>query len=83
MVGRKDTSGNTLGWTVVWTNGLRPPSLSTTTWSGQLQFNDQGDPTILTTWLLTSQTIAVDNWKSTTVGKDNFVPYIPSSKAEL
>ena len=54
LTGRQDTDGNTIGWTVNWQNStLNAHSVST--WSGQLQYTPSGDPTILTTWLLTSE----------------------------
>jgi len=77
LTGRRDTDGNTIGWTVNWQNGFRNAH-SVTTWSGQLQQKSFGDPMILTTWLLTTQTEAGDNWDSTKVGKDEF-----STKAAL
>ena len=49
-------------------------AMSTCTWSGQRQLssNDMPAPVILTTWLLTSQTDAKDNWKSTLTNQDTF-----------
>ena len=71
LTGRQDTDGNTIGWTVNWQiSTLNAHSVST--WSGQLQYTPSGDPTILTTWLFTSQTDPKDNWESTQVGFDVF-----------
>lgn len=46
-------------------------SKSVCTWSGQYQEID-GEPKIITTWLLTSQTEPKDNWSSVQVNKDIF-----------
>jgi|GEM_PF-3244491 Avidin family. len=64
LVGR--TNLPSLGFVVSWTNDLSKCS-SVTAWSGQLQ-KDQ----IVTTWLLTAQTVASNNWRSTTVNQDVF-----------
>ena len=61
LTGRQDTEGKTLGWTVNWKNSKRNAH-SVTTWSGQIQYLPNGDPVIITTWLLTSQTQPDDNW---------------------
>ena len=78
LVGRTDTDGNTVGWTVVWTNRYHNAH-STTTWSGQFQADPVGSPVILTTWLLTTQTTPSDNWDSTNVGFDYFTKAPPSA----
>ena len=82
LTGRKDTAGNTLGWTVNWENSdLNAHSV--TTWSGQLQLNEGLEYyDILTTWLLTSQTIPEDNWESTQVGFDYFTQNPPSEQTK-
>ncbi|CAI8021690.1 Streptavidin-V2 [Geodia barretti] len=71
LTGRQDTAGKTLGWTVNWQNSTLNAH-SGTTWSGQIQFLPDGDPVIITTWLLTAQTKPEDNWESTMVGFDHF-----------
>ena len=71
LTGRKDTDGNSIGWTVSWQNSNNNAH-SVTTWSGQFQLQSFGDPIILTTWLLTSQTTPDDDWESTQVGFDHF-----------
>ena len=81
LTGRQDTDGNILGWTVNWQNSTLN-ALSVTTWSGQLQYTARGDPTILTTWLLTSQTDPKDNWGSTQVGFDVFSQTEPSPETK-
>ena len=66
LSGRYDAEGRTLGWAVSWLNQYHhsdPPS--TTTWSGQYQIIESGQPEILTTWLLTIQTTPDFNWNST------------------
>ena len=72
LTGRYDTASDTptLGWTVTWLNDYNDAD-STTTWSGQYQEPD-GAPTLLTQWLLTSETDPDDNWQSTLVGSDVF-----------
>ena len=62
LTGRRNTEGNTIGWTVNWQNKFLNAH-SVTTWSGQLQLSPCGDPMILTTWLLTTQTEPEKNWK--------------------
>ena len=78
LVGRYDTASDspTLGWTVSYQNQYENAH-STCTWSGQHQCVS-GTPTLLTTWLLTSQTEPSDNWKSTDVGFDVFTPRSPN-----
>ena len=83
LSGRYDasTEGKTLGWAVSWLNQYHhshPPS--TTTWSGQYQINESGQPEILTTWLLTIQTTPDFNWNSTNVGFDTFTRSMPSEE---
>ena len=82
LTGRQDTDGKTLGWTVNWQNQNPKPVHSVTTWSGQLQYTPSGDPTIITTWLLTSQTDPKDNWGSTQVGFDVFSQTDPSPETK-
>ena len=74
LVGRYDTASDspTFGWTVSYQNQYENAH-STATWSGQYQCVS-GTPTLLTTWLLTSQTEPSDNWKSTNVGVNVFTP---------
>ena len=80
LTGRRDTDGNTIGWTVNWQNAdLNVHSV--TTWSGQLQKLPFGDPMILTTWLLTAQTEPAEDWDSTKVGKDEFFTEQPSQES--
>ena len=77
MVGRANTEGNTVGWTVVFKNQYLNAH-STATWSGQFQTDKSGNDVILTTWLLTTQTTPPDNWRSTRVGFDYFTNLIPN-----
>jgi hypothetical protein len=83
LTGRYDTASATgtptLGWTVTWKNSFKNAH-STTTWSGQYQHGPSGTPTLLTKWLLTSETKPADNWRSTLVGSDVFTPSPESSK---
>ena len=46
-------------------------SKSVCTWSGQYQEID-GEPKIITTWLLTRSTKPKDNWESVRVNKNTF-----------
>ena len=80
LTGRRNTEGNTIGWTVNWQNKFLNAH-SVTTWSGQLQLSPCGDPMILTTWLLTTQTEPEKNWKSTQVGQDQFFTKQPSQES--
>ena len=59
-----------LGFVVVWQNEHKD-SNSVTSWSGQAQEID-GEDVITTTWLLTSETEADEDWQSTLIGKDVF-----------
>ena len=71
LTGCLDTAGSTVGWIVNWQNE-KMNAHSVTAWSGQLQTTSMGEPIILTTWLLTSQTSPEKNWESTQVGFDHF-----------
>ncbi len=68
--------------TVQWINQDFGNSKSTTTWSGQRYIID-GNPTIYTTWLLTSEQVIGNNWKSTLIGKDEFTKISNSPEKEL
>jgi avidin family protein len=73
FVGRLDSdprASTGLGWTVSWENE-KLNAHSVTTWSGQYRVVD-GDEFIATTWLLTREGTADDEWESTLVGKDLF-----------
>ena len=78
LIGRKDTVGNTIGWTVNWQNDHPLNVHSVTTWSGQYQMTSGGDEVILTTWLLTSQKTPDEIWESTLIGFDHFTQTPPS-----
>ena len=86
LTGRRDLDGKTTGWTVNWQNSHKNAH-SVTTWSGQYQFTSIGEPVIVTTWLLTSQTTPDDDWESTLVGFDRFTQSPPlqetTEKAKL
>ena len=68
--GRYQVGGTTLGWAVSYYGG---EFHSTAAWSGQVQFK-AGSPIIYTTWVLTRTTKPEENWNSTNVGFDTFVP---------
>ncbi len=68
LVGR--TNLPSLGFVVSWTNDSSKCS-SVTAWSGQLQ-TVRGENQIVTTWLLTAQTVPRNNWQSTTINQDIF-----------
>ena len=73
-------SGGTIGWSVSFNNTKHGNSKSTTTWSGQRQLTLGGSPIILTTWLLTSQTISSNNWESTLTNQDLFQRIFPADE---
>ena len=74
LLGRFDTAGQTLGWVVSWQNQyLKSHLYSTTSWSGQAQYDPTiSDYVILTNWLLTVETSPENDWNSTNVGHDTF-----------
>ena len=80
LCGRFDTTGQTLGWVVSWQNqNLYSPS--TTSWSGQVQYDPTiRDYVILTNWLLTVQTSPENDWNSTNIGHDTFKRLLPSKE---
>lgn len=59
-----------VGFVVAWDNQYGS-SHSVTAWSGQWQMIN-GQETITTMWLLTSETDASQDWQSTLIGKDAF-----------
>ncbi|HWH08341.1 MAG TPA: avidin/streptavidin family protein [Candidatus Thermoplasmatota archaeon] len=65
----------TLGFVVAWQNSFGSLR-STTAWSGQYQ-NQSGVESLVTTWLLTSDTTPDQNWASTLVGQDVFTRQPP------
>jgi len=70
--------GISLGWVVTYHNNYNNAH-STATWSGQY-FNDSGDETILTHWLLTRSTLPGPKnvWNSTNLGTDTFTRCEPT-----
>ncbi len=80
LTGRYDPSQSppTIGWVVQWVNQHKQVN-SVTAWSGQLMLVDNV-PTILTTWLLTQQTIPQDEWESTLIDQDVFTPNKPTDE---
>ena len=76
LTGRRDTEGLTMGWTVNWQNKYMNAH-SVTTWSGQFS----REPSIVTTWLLTTQTSPEDSWESTQVGFDVFTLSPPTKES--
>ena len=80
LLGRFDTTGRTLGWVVSWQNQYLN-SHSTTSWSGQAQYDPTiSDFVILTNWLLTEETSREDEWNSTNIGHDTFKRQQPSKE---
>jgi hypothetical protein len=74
LVGRTETgaeASQSIAFVVCWQNDAGN-SDSCTAWSGQLQPDANGNDSIATTWLLTADTSAGDNWNSTLVGQDFF-----------
>jgi Avidin family len=59
-----------IGWAVLWRNADRN-SHSVTTWSGQYQVIN-GEEHILALWLMATETIVGEDWKSMLVGADTF-----------
>lgn len=80
LVGRynPNQSPPTIGWVVQWTNASKQNN-SVTSWSGQIMEIDN-IPTILTTWLLTQQTKPEDEWESTLIDQDVFIPNKPTDE---
>ena len=72
LLGRFDTAGQTLGWVVSWQNQYQNAH-STTSWSGQVQYDSTiNDFVIVTNWVLTVQTSPTNDWNSTNIGHDTF-----------
>jgi len=74
VVGRTETGAQgsqSVAFAVCWQNDSGS-SRSCTAWSGQLQVDRNGKESIVTTWLLTGDTAAAGDWKSTVVGQDLF-----------
>ena len=67
-------SPQTIGWVVAWSKVN-----AVTSWSGQIMMINN-IPTIITTWLLTSQTSESDEWESTLTDQDVFTPNPPSEE---
>ena len=80
LVGGVDTEpsnqGQAIGFAVAWVNAYGSAN-SVTTWSGQWQLVD-GEETITTMWLLTTETDTPFDWNATLVGKDVFTRYQPA-----
>jgi hypothetical protein len=70
------TPNQAVGFVVAWENEFGS-SHSATAWSGQWQLIN-GQETITTMWLLTSETDPTQDWQSTLVGKDVFTRTQPS-----
>lgn len=74
LIGQVDTDNDqsqAIGFVVIWNNSYGS-SDSVTAWSGQAQIIN-GNDTIVTTWLLTSETDVDDDWHSTIINKDIFL----------
>ena len=84
LIGTYDKDGTessgTIGWAVTYNNAEEGNSKSTATWSGQRQLGGDGNPVILTTWLLTSQSIPSKNWESTLTNQDYFFRSFPKDE---
>ena len=65
---------STIGWAVAWSKVN-----ATTSWSGQIILINN-IPTIVTTWLLTSQTSETDEWESTLTDQDVFTTTPPTEE---
>ena len=80
LSGRFNNEGHSLGWAVTYKNQYENAH-STAAWSGQIQVNPGiQQPIILTTWLLTSETLPSDDWASTQVGFDTFMQKEPTKE---
>ncbi len=79
LVGMVDAVDSTpsVAFCVVW-QAAGIDAQAVTAWGGQLQVQSDGTDVIVTTWLLTMETISSENWKSTLVGKDMFTRTQPS-----
>ena len=73
-------SGGTIGWSVTYNNVENGNSESTATWSGQRQLASDCSPVIYTTWLLTTQSVPSNNWKSTLTNQDLFQRKLPKDE---
>ena len=63
--------GAAFAFSVVWRTGI-----STTVWTGQCLVREDGQETLLTSWLLRSSVnTCIDKWKSTMIGRDTFTRY--------
>ena len=74
IVGRTETGthgSQSVAFVVCWQNASGS-SASCTSWSGQLQQDANQQESIVTSWLLTTDTDVGDDWKSTFVGQDVF-----------
>jgi hypothetical protein len=76
LSGRTNEDNTVLGFSVAWQNSYGD-SESVTAWSGEYHSDED---VIVTTWLLTVQTDEVNDWKSTTVGKDVFQRQAPTER---
>jgi Avidin family len=83
LVGRtggSQANKETLGFIVLWQNEKRDTD-SVTVWTGELLADAEGNERIETMWLLTCETSAKDEWRSTITGKDIFTRDPPSPKS--
>ncbi|KAF7297532.1 Avidin family protein [Mycena indigotica] len=84
LTGRFDTTppsgtGVALGWVVAYKNSLLDAH-STAAWSGQFYAGaTELEDIILTQWLLTTSTTPANNWESTNVNTDTFMPVVPTT----
>ena len=66
--GAYDNSSDTdeaIGFVVIWSIQPDNPSPAVTSWSGQIQIDEGSNQVMVTTWLLTVDTDASENWNST------------------
>ena len=84
-IGTYDKDGSesfgTIGWAVTFNNSEQGDSCSTCTWSGLRKLQLDGNPVIITTWLLTRQKKEDTKiWESTHVNKDYFYRTLPKDE---
>jgi Avidin family len=65
-----DQGNGTIAFAVAWRNGMKDTD-AVTAWSGEIQEID-GIQCMITTWLMTKQTLQENDWRATIVGRDYF-----------
>ena len=81
LVGMADpnpsSAGQAFGFVISWAQDMESKATSVTVWSGQYQIIKNQEQ-LTTTWLMTTETEASDDWASTLIGHDIFRREVPS-----